>query len=281
MNILFVGVGAGSWEVRGRQIAHALGARATSRPSSGDWRWADCVVLVKRAIDAFGAEARQRHLPLIWDVLDYWQQPEQNDKPIGWHVQQVKLLKQRYGISALIGATKQMAEDIEGIYIPHHSRPGLAQMPIRETATVVAYEGTSKYLSSWRKPLTHACGELGLSFVVNPLSLSDADLLVAFRGEQWGGDVCARWKSGVKYVNAIAAGRPILTSHCAAFNEIKPFGSIVEHSDHVLWNLRAMTRRETRQMCWEVSRQRAAEFSIDAIVKRYTTLVQSTLQVAA
>jgi hypothetical protein len=282
MNLLFVGTGSGgSWEVRGRQMAKAIGARATSRPAAGDWRWADCVILVKRAIDAFGAEAKKRNVPLVWDVLDYWQQPEENHQPIQWHIQQVKALQKRYGIATLIGATKQMADDIGGVYIPHHSRPGLSPTAIRQTATTVAYEGTAKYLGSWRKPLEHACGELRMAFEVNPSRLTEADVVVAFRGEQWHGEACQRWKSGVKYVNAIAAGRPVLTMHCSAAHEIKPFGHIVEHHDHVLQWLRALIPAQSRQLCLEASRTRAAEFSLAPIAKRYTALVQSTLQVAA
>lgn len=281
-HVLFVGADSkGSWQVRGVQMARALGARATLKPTRDDWRWADVVVLVKRAIDAYGAEARKVNVPVIWDALDFWKQPEDHAQPLTWHRGEVRRRRQQYELAQIIGATKQMAEDVGGVYIPHHSRPGLKVTPIRPEATVVAYEGVSKYLAQWKADLAHACKQLGLTFVVNPESLSQADIIVSFRGGQWNSDICERWKSGVKYVNAIAAGRPVLTMHCSAAHEIKPFGRIVEQPDLLQSALRAMTPEATRQMCFEVSQKRAAEFSLESVAKQYRAVVSRVLEKVA
>ena len=49
-------------------------------------------------------------------------------------------------MARLIGSTQAMADEIEGVYIPHHYRPGLHARPVRDRIEVIAYEGTRKYL---------------------------------------------------------------------------------------------------------------------------------------
>lgn len=281
MNILIAGGSKGSGVIRGQQLGAAIGASVEARPGRY-WGAVDVAVLLKKSAVQVGAEAKKTGARLVWDVLDWWEQPDENALPIQEHIAKVHAVRDRVGLSLLVGATKQMAEDIGGVYLPHHSRPGLAPTPIRPDAKVVAYEGTPKYLGPWRKEIEYACARLGLVFLVNPPSLSDADILVAFRGEKWDGEVCQRWKSGVKYVNAIAAGRPILTNHSAGFNEIQPFGQVVESPDHLLAAMRAMVPAQTRQQCLDVSQARAGAFSLETVARQYRGMLATVAeQVAA
>ena len=279
--VLFVGAGKGSWLMRGCQMAEALGARATTQPTSDDWAWADIVVLVKRAVDTWGEVARETGRPLVWDVLDYWQQPEQNATPVLAIAEQIAAVRRRYRIRTVIGATRQMAEVIGGVYIPHQCRLGLAPTPPRSEATTVAYDGQVKYLGPWKAAIEAACARLSVRFVVNPPSLSEADVLVAFRGGVWDGPLCRQWKSGVKYVNAIAAGRPILTEACAAHEELVPPGLTVDSPARLEPALAQLLTREQRALAYAHGLRRASQFTAAAIAGQYRDLCRTVLRRAA
>lgn len=281
LNVLFVGVGAGSWQIRGLQMARALGARFTARPEPEDWRWADVVVLVKRAIDEFGAAALRSKARLVWDALDFWQQPEENQLSEGEIVRHVRDREAGFCVDVVIGATKHMAAAIDGVYVPHHSRPGLTPAPPREQFQVVAYEGTPKYLGPWRKTLETACARLGVAFVVNPIDLRGADLVVSFRGSQWDGEICRRWKSGVKYVNALAAGRPTIGVSHAAFDEIGAPGTLVQSADEVEPAIAAWRPLAARDDAYHRCLELAPAYTIDRVAEQYRHLIASAMGRAA
>lgn len=279
--VLFVGGERGSWAVRGVQMADALGARAVVDPERHDWDWAQIVVLVKRGIDKYGEMAKRSRLPIVWDVLDYWQQPEENQKPIAEHVQTVLELASRWNVGTLIGATQAMAEAIDGVYIPHHSRPKLKHSPVREKVQVVAYEGTPKYLGSWKKAIEEICAARGWRFVVNPESLSEADIVVALRDGQWDGEICREWKSGVKLVNAQAAGRPVIAQSSAAFREIHPVGSTIDCVEHLSNALDFWSNYERRLSAAERCRDRALAYTLSSVAHLYREHVLSLARRAA
>jgi hypothetical protein len=234
-HILIVGGEKGSWEVRGHQLGAAVGARRTVQPTGLDWDWADVVVFVKRAAFFYAEMAKRRD------------QPHANHRPSADLLPDVKRCQTILGNVTLIGATQAMAEDIGGVYLPHHSRPILSARPANARAHVVAYEGRVKYLGAWGPALKSACARLGLQFEINPTSLSDADIVVAFRHGDWDGEVCRRWKSGVKYANAIAAGRPVITQPCAAFDEMQPPGYAIEDISLLEDAIRALLPLSVRQ----------------------------------
>jgi len=281
MNVLIVGGSKGSWHMRGRQLGAAMGARVTTRPNATDWATADVIVLVKHAVDTWFREAKTSKAALIWDVLDYWPQPTGNQRDEHDLVREILQVRDTLKIHQLIAATEAMATAIGGVYLPHHHRIGLSPAPVRSELQVVAYEGSPRYLGSWRVALEQVCARLGLSFVVNPRELGQADLLVAFRGEQWDGWACRQWKSGIKYVNAIAAGRPILTQHSAAFGEILPPGLIVEHPEALGLAIEYFAPRDRRESALQRARKKVDEFSVDRIAKRYQAILQSAVGVAA
>lgn len=279
MNVLFVGGGAGSWQVRGIQLAAALGGRCTSSPTSSDWLWADVVVLVKRAIDTWGKAAADSGVPVVWDVLDFWVQPDENQRTEAEFVADVHSRRDRYRVSKVIGATRAMANAIGGSYVPHHSRPGLKRGALRSRVEVVAYEGTPKYLGSWLQALEAACAARGWRFVVNPPTVIDADILVALRGEKWDGWVCREWKSGVKYVNAIAAGRPVIAQSTAACREIGPTGAIVEAVSELESALDIASG--ARMLAFDLAGIRAKEFALASVAGNYRALLEDVVRAAA
>lgn len=282
MRILVVGVGRGSWEVRGRQLGAAIGARVTSSPTVADWKWADLCVIVKRGFESFAKTAARFGVPIVWDAVDFWQQPEENQTS----VEDAPALARRCmgGITPalIIGATQAMAKALGGVYLPHHSRPGLVPTPPRETVKTVAYEGTKKYLGRWHGWLTEACEQRGWSFVVNPPNLAEADIIVAFRDGRWDGPICREWKSGVKVVNAMAAGRPIVGQSTAAISELRPACEIVE-SPHVQLNAAfdALAPRAARERVFtDPLAGVAKEYTLSAVAARYREIL-SAVRVAA
>ncbi len=186
------------------------------------------MILVKRAGRAWAGVAHAAHVPILWDALDSWRQPA--DHALHEAAAVTLLGRERDAIqpALTIGATAAQAAALGGIYLPHHSWPGLEPSPARIAIQTVAYQGNAAYLGRWLGWCSAACGARGWRFVVNPPDLRAVDLLVAFRDRPWDGWICRQWKSGVKISNAIAAGRPILTQDTAAAREIGAPGSIVE-----------------------------------------------------
>lgn len=280
MNVLFVGAGQGSWQIRGVQMAEALGARATTKPSGSDWRWAEVIVLVKRAIDEFGGVAAACGVPIIWDVLDFWRQPEQNRTPMQLLVDEVHRRRDQHRVSLLLGATKQMAADIGGVFLPHHSRPGLSPWHVREQVEVIAYEGTPKYLGDWAPALKRVCADRGWHFLVNPQTLAHADIVVALRGGKWDGEVCRRWKSAVKAVNAIAVGRPVLGQR-SAMSDVDPEGSNIDNASDLGWLLESLSMPAWRRGVAERCALRASEFTLATVSSSYRAILQDVIRRAA
>lgn len=273
MNVLIVGHGKGSWEMRGVQLGAALGARATTAPTAADWDWAECVVLVKRAPPHWATHAHARGLPVVWDAIDFWRQPSEN--PLT-ELEARILLRDTQDVirpTLTIGATGAMADAAGGAYLPHHGHAGLAPTDAREVCRVVGYEGNPAYLDTWAPALRSACLERGWAFVVNPSDLSRCDILVALRGGVWDGWMCREWKSGVKVVNAILAGRPLIYQPTAATRELAPLGTAIATTRHLSAVLALWAPHDRRQEVVDVSRGRAAALSVQAVATDYARLL--------
>ncbi len=280
MNILMVGSGKGSFEVRGRQLGAALGARVIGAPSDDDLRWADVVVLIKHAGLAWAPLVRRFKKPIVWDALDFWAQPYAN----GLNEIEAKSLLRAFITdikpALVIGATEAMARDAGGVCLPHHSRPGLTPAPAREHVEVVGYEGSKKYLGRWAKAVRFECDRRGWQFVINPPDLRACDILVAFRDGQWDGWMCREWKSGVKITNAIACARPIITQYSAAGNELCPSRSVIE-STHELadafdrWSYIVERDNIVRHYAWMPS------YSLQTIADGYRNILEGVVKAKA
>jgi len=274
MNVLMIGAGKGSWAMRGVQLGRAIGARVTTVPTHQDWSWADLVVLVKRAAVQWANEAKACSVPVVWDALDFWAQPEHNQDSRESLIAHADSIKVAAGVSLVIGATKAMAEDLGGVYLPHQCRVNLQATPIKAKADMVGYDGAKKYLGSWGPALEHACGSLGLEFVVNPADLRDVDVFVSFRDGKWDGWVCRQWKSGVKHVNAITAGRPMVSQLSAGYAELKPCGATAESQADLVSLLQMACEPAVRQHAYELGRQRSREFRLDTIAAQYLCILE-------
>lgn len=273
MNLLMIGSGKGSWSMRGQQLGAALGARVTSTPTDADWRWADRVVLVKNHGAKFAAEAHRVGVPIVWDVLDFWSQPRDNQadatRAVALFHAQARVIKP----ALVVCATEAMAQACGGVYLPHHSWAGLAPTAARADVKVVAYEGNPLYLGGWAQRITEACKRRGWTFAINPPDLSQADLLVALRDGIWDGWICRQWKSGVKVVNAIAAGRPIITQETAAFRELNPVGCAIDSPAELERRLDLMAVRDVRQLA--ADQPLARTLTLHQVAARYRLMLQT------
>jgi len=274
MNVLFVGAGRGSWAIRGQQLAAALGGRTTSRPTAEDVAWADVLVLVKYAIVTHAAWLRSVRKPLVWDVLDCWAQPTDHGLDRTALLHNLSVLRADVPLALRIGATQAMADDIGGVYLSHHSRLHLVPTPARPVCRVVGYDGNPVYLEGWQRPLEQACQRRGWTVVINPADLSTVDVLVALRGGRWDGWVCRQWKSGVKLVNAMAAGRPVLMQDTAATTELQPDGTVLASPDELDAALDHWADAERRDAVVTRAQARAAAFTVDAVAAQYRTLLE-------
>jgi hypothetical protein len=221
VKLLFTGRGtSGSWRVRGIQLSAALGAEAIPNAVNAE---ADVAVLVKRVEDRTIRALRARGVKLVWDVVDAWPQPSGNEcdefHAKAWLASEMERIKP----DAVIAATGRMREDLAKFGVPslwlrHHHRPGIRRNPIRQRITVVGYEGSPSYIMKWREAIGHACENIGASFVVNPDTLADCDVVLALRDSK--GYAPRNWKSAVKAENAHASGTPLIASSEAGYLEI-------------------------------------------------------------
>lgn len=277
VNILMLGLGSkpGSWTIRGQQLGAAIGARVTSTPTDADWKWAELAVIVKRSEPRFGPDARRHGVPIVWDALDSWRQPSENGMGEVQARQQLKNHISAIKPALVIGATQAQAEAAGGVYLPHHSRPGLTPAPAREKVSVVAYEGSPAFLGSWHGRLHVACQRRGWTFVINPPDIREADILVALREDPWDGWACREWKSGVKLVNAIAAGRPILTQPSAALSDIGAPGDVVETTSQLDAEFDRWADFEQRQRAVEECTSLAPRYRLESVAADYLKILST------
>ncbi len=279
MNVLIVGNGKGSWTMRGLQLGAALGARVTSVPTAADFGWSDVVVLVKRAGAVFATQAHHADRPVVWDALDFWSQPRDHrltaSQATALLHAQIRVIKP----ALTIGATEAMAQACDGVYLPHHSWAGLSPTPAREVVSVVGYEGNPGYLGKWGQAVHAECRTRGWSFQINPPDVRTVDLLVAFRDDPWDGWICREWKSGVKLVNAIAAGRPIVTQMSAALRELSPQGLAVMSPGAFLGELHDaldfLSARAQRDLCVLASLRSCGAYRLQAVAQRYRQILET------
>jgi hypothetical protein len=221
MKVLMTGRGtSGSWQIRGVQLARAMGA--TAEPHARNVQGLDLAVLVKRPTDDLLQRLHGAKVPLIWDVVDAWPQPAGNawnrTRCMEWLAGQVKAMRP----AGIVAATRAMAQDCEGfgvpvLTLPHHARPGLKQNPIREDVKIVGYEGGEQYIGSWRPLVEAECLRRGWRFLVNPDELAEVDIVLALRDAT--GYAPRAWKSGVKAMNAKGSGTPCILNRESGYIE--------------------------------------------------------------
>lgn len=272
MNVLIAGGGGkGSWTMRGQQLGRAVGARVVTAPTLADAQWADVAVLVKSA-SVHAPVCRAAGTPIVWDALDFWQQPEQNGLSEFDAKQLLASTIKTIRPALVIGATQAMADACGGVYLPHHTWIGLTPGIVRPEVKTVGYQGAKKYLGRWAKALKAECDRRGWTLLINPTDLRACDIVVAFRDGQWDGWMCREWKSGVKLVNALAAWRPIVTQPSAAFREIRPYGTTIESPDELPEVLDLTRLAIERNTAWPSDAHK--NFTLPAIATQYKALLE-------
>jgi hypothetical protein len=254
MNIVVTGRGkAGSWLIRGEQLGRAAGADVM--PMAIDVARYDVVVLVKGARGDLVNRIHAGGAALVWDIVDAWPQPEGNlwgrAECLSWLREQIRILRPQ----AVIAATRRQADDVAEVCgkslpvraIHHHFRPGLKRTEIRERIGVVAYEGSLRHLGVWRERLERVCRLRGADVVINPASLTDADVVVALREAD--GYAARNWKSNVKLANAQGSGTPVICVPESGYLETAgtAFPLWAETDLDLLQALDHLAPRETRQ----------------------------------
>jgi hypothetical protein len=222
VNLLVTGKGgsSGSWQIRGEQIGKAIGA--TVLPGAIDIGPFDLAVVVKRTPGDMVERIHRAGVPLVYDIVDGWPQPEGNtwsrEQCMGWLRAKVEAVRP----AAIVAATQAMAADCEEfgvpvLALPHHARPAQPMNPIRERIAAVGYEGGEQYIRGWHPVITAACRRRGWRFVVNPHRLADVDIVLALRDQA--GYAPRHWKSNVKLANAQATGTPAICAREAGYQE--------------------------------------------------------------
>lgn len=211
---------SGSWRIRGEQLGTAIGAAVV--PKALDVAGFSLAVVVKRAETELLRRLRRGDVPIVWDIVDAWPQPDGNtwgkSQCMAWLREVIAVIRP----VGVVAPTEAMAADLREfdvpvLCVPHHARPGIARNPIRDSVAVVGYEGAERYIDRWRPVIEAQCRARGWRFVVNPERLADVDIVLALR------DACGyaprHWKSGVKLANAQGSGTPFIGCREAGYLE--------------------------------------------------------------
>ena len=209
---------AGSWEIRGKQIA---GMRsnwlAINKPSKSIIDEADIICVVKKPNFKIIEIARKKNKPIVYDILDSWQQPS-DDRACLNKEDAINLFSKKWkeiDADGYIFPTKNM-ENILGtlvknkVTIYHHYWPQIKINPIRKIVKKVGYVGNKNFLGMWGHKLDQLCKKKDIEFVINPEDFIDMDVVVLTRGGDYANYLAKNFKSNVKLANAMGSGTPAL-----------------------------------------------------------------------
>lgn len=209
MQILTTGKGSsGSWQIRGVQLGGKVGT-VKPRATIDDCLKSDVIVWVKRICPEF-ISVKQSGKPWIWDLVDFYPQPQCSKWSKQQAVDWVNLQIEHYKPDGIIWPNSQMMNDcgLAGEVIYHHGRQAPLN-PVRERVRVVGYEGSEKYLGRWRVAIEAECKRRGWTFKTG-VPLHETDICVAFRDGEFNGYAQSHWKSNVKLANCHITGTPFI-----------------------------------------------------------------------
>lgn len=224
MNILFTGKGtSGSWRIRGEQLAQALRCAAAPNASQEAIRSADIIVAVKKVSAQFVEQVRQMCKRWVLDVVDFYPQPLcsswTRDQACSWVREQIGSLRP----DAVIWPNRQMMEDCTdgrpGFVLYHHHRPGLKPIFVQKELRTLVYEGAERYLGRWERDIKRACNSAGITFSINPVTIQEADAVIAVRDKPYSGYAQHHWKSNVKLANAQGIGALFIGEQESGYKE--------------------------------------------------------------
>lgn len=279
MKFLVTGSGtSGSWVIRGEQLGRAAGGTVVPRAVS--IAGYDVLVCVKRTDPALLRAARAAHVPVVWDVVDAWPQPEGNEwdrtRAMQWLADTLAAVRP----SIVLAATRRMALDISSlgtpaICVPHHARVyDRDPEPLKEHVRLVAYEGAPHYLGKWERALQEQCALRGWRFVVNPPHYAHADLVVAVRSYE--GYPAASWKSNVKLANAQGLGLPFIGSREQGYLETATPGAevFVDSPKDLDSAFERLTTRAARQTVRDKMLVRGFELRLQEVARLYRSIIE-------
>ena len=163
---------AGSWQIRGRQLAAAVGGEAVENPTWQQLKAARLVVVVKRATPELLALIRDAGARVVLDVVDPWPQPDGNRWTGPEAATWLKSYIRSFAPLATVVTTSVMRAatppGMPCLILPHHARPHQAVNPVRKAVTAIGYEGSARYLDGWLEPLQRLAKARGWHFYINP-----------------------------------------------------------------------------------------------------------------
>src|SRR5438132_31157 len=134
---------SGSWQIRGKQIADAIGGLAVLNATDDHIRSADIIVIVKSFTRDLVNRIKKLGKPIVYDILDFWPQPEGNVWGREEAINQARYAILHSGASFIIASTHKMEEidgNMPGVAVPHHAMPSLTSQSIREKVIAVGYQ---------------------------------------------------------------------------------------------------------------------------------------------
>ena len=208
---------AGSWEIRGKQIA-AMRSNwtAINKPDENIIEESDIICVIKKPNFKIIEIARKKNKPVVYDIVDSWQQPDDDGVCLN-KKQAISLFSKKWdeiNADGYIFPTKNM-ENILGnltqfnTTIYHHYWPQIKINPIRKVVKKVGYEGVG-FLGEWEQIFDQICKKKGIEFIINPKEFKDMDIVVLARGSVYGSYLARNFKSNVKLANAMGSGTPAL-----------------------------------------------------------------------
>lgn len=222
LRVLFAGRNpSGSWQIRGEAIASTRSNwDCTREPWSADLASYDLFCMVKHPSEWLIEQARRLDKPVVYDTVDCWLQPEDGLRCTSLEKART-LFASRWkhlGVAHFIFANRTMKSHLGDLvprstFIHHHWRLDRPVVTPKPRATAVVYDGDPAALGSWRQPLERVCGELGLSFLVNPADWTQADIGVAVRGSENDGFLSNNYKCNIKLANLYGMGLPAVVGH--------------------------------------------------------------------
>lgn len=276
MKIAITGSGtSGSWIIRGQQLGLAIGAEPVM---GGSFKSFDAAIIVKRARGRADCLARLKaeRIPIIYDVVDGWPQPDGNkwgrNWCIDWMQQQLRLIQPK----AIVAATQVMANDaaklvslsVPILALPHHALPAQPLNPIREQVRRVGYMGSDRHLGSWGNRISCFCAQRGWEFAMNPTTLAEIDIVIALREHT--GYAARNWKSNVKLVNAQATGTPCILARESGYIETASGAeNWADNDEELLRAFDELTDYQTRRDKSDQLLEFGKRFALESIAATY------------
>lgn len=277
MRLLFTGNGkSGSWKIRGEQVGDALNAVVKPHATKADFKSADLVFAVKRVSGQTALDLRGRNW--VWDIVDAYPQPESTswgkERTINWARSEIERLKP----TAIIWPNQRMRDDVgfDGLsmVIHHHHRPGLKMNNIRESIKFVGYEGSPRYMADLEPEIKQECMYRGWTYVPDPKSISDLDVVIAMRSRKWDGYATRHWKSNVKLANAHGSGTPFVGAKEDGYLETASGCEYwADDMDQLRYSFDMLESQSSRQLISD--RFLCCAITLDMVVPKYMELVRA------